>query len=242
MNHKDSVLKAAASLNSTPYAIADEGSAKIGTAGENPPDLQGEHVTILVLFALAMGVPSAFAHAERGHVLDVSEENMKRIARSLGVRCTHCHIARRPDGRPDFEAQSTFKRTAVHMKFHFVDGLKTAEGKSLDCVSCHQGNARFLPRDLKGAKPSDMAERLPRREIFRMMKAIEKALGVNCEYCHVRRKDGRLAPEQPTRRKLVAKYMMDHYENALITSGGQPVTCATCHAGTAAFLPRSTVE
>lgn len=199
-------------------------------------------MTKLVLFAIAMGVSAAVGHADREHVLDTSEENMERIARSLGVRCTHCHTARSPDGRPDFTAPSLFKRTTVHMKVHFVDGLQTADGKSLDCMSCHQGNARFVPRDLKDAKPSNMSERLPRREIFRKMKAIEKALGVNCEYCHVRREDGRLAPEQPTKRKLVAKYMMDHFEGALITSGGKPVTCGTCHAGTAAFLPRSTGE
>lgn len=199
-------------------------------------------MTKLVLLAIAMGVSAAVGHADREHVLDTSEENMERIARSLGVRCRHCHTARRPDGRPDFTAPSLFKRTTVHMKVHFVDGLQTADGKSLDCMSCHQGNARFVPRDLKDAKPSNMSERLPRREIFRKMKAIEKALGVNCEYCHVRREDGRLAPEQPTKRKLVAKYMMDHFEGALITSGGKPVTCGTCHAGTAAFLPRSTGE
>lgn len=199
-------------------------------------------MTKLVLLAIAMGVSAAVGHADREHVLDTSEENMERIARSLGVRCTHCHTARSPDGRPDFTAPSLFKRTTVHMKVHFVDGLQTADGKSLDCMSCHQGNARFVPRDLKDAKPSNMSERLPRREIFRKMKAIEKALGVNCEYCHVRREDGRLAPEQPTKRKLVAKYMMDHFEGALITSGGKPVTCGTCHAGTAAFLPHSTGE
>ena len=199
-------------------------------------------MTKLILIAVVTGISAAVAHSDREHVLDTSEENMERIAKSLGVQCSHCHTARRPDGRPDFEAHSPFKETAVHMKVHFVDGLQTADGKSLDCMSCHQGKSKFIPRDVENAKPSNLSERMPRREIFRKMKAIEKALGVNCEFCHVRREDGRLAPEQPTKHKLMAKYMMDHYEGALITSGGKPVTCATCHAGSAAFLPRSTGE
>ncbi len=192
------------------------------------------------LIVLAMGVSAAVAHSERGHVLDTSDENMERIAKSLGVRCTHCHVARRPDGKPDFEAPSLFKQTAVHMKVHFVDGLKTAEGKVLDCMFCHQGRARFIPRDLNDARPSNLSERLPRREISQKMKAIEKALGVNCDFCHIRREDGRLAPEQPTKHKLMAKYMMEHYEGSLLTSDGSPATCATCHMGESEFLPRST--
>ena len=188
-------------------------------------------MTRIFLIALGMGATAVVAHAAERQVLDTSEENMKQIARSLGVRCTHCHTALRPDGKPDFEAPSLFKQTAVHMKVHFVDGLKTAEGKTLDCMFCHQGKTRFIPRDHEDAEPSNLSERLPRREIFRKMKAIEKALGVNCEFCHVRREDGRLAPEQPTRHKLMAKYMMDHFEGSLVTSGGTPVTCATCHAG-----------
>lgn len=199
-------------------------------------------MTNLLLIVLGMGVVSAGAHAGRGHVMDTSEENMKRIAASLGVRCAHCHTVRGPDGKPDFQAPSSFKETAVHMKVHFVDGLKTPEGKPLDCMSCHQGSARFIPRDLENARPSNLSERLPRREIYRKMKAIERALGVNCEFCHVRHEDGRLAPEQPTKHKLMAKYMMDHYEGSLVTSEGAPVTCGTCHAGAAEFLPRSTGE
>ena len=199
-------------------------------------------MTNLLLIVLGMGVVSAGAHAGRGHVMDTSEENMKRIAASLGVRCAHCHTVRGPDGKPDFKAPSSFKQTAVHMKVHFVDGLKTPEGKLLDCMSCHRGSARFIPRDLENARPSNLSERLPRREIYRKMKAIERALGVNCEYCHVRHEDGRLAPEQPTRHKLMAKYMMDHYEGSLLTSEGTPVTCGTCHAGAAEFLPRSAGE
>jgi hypothetical protein len=199
-------------------------------------------LTEIFLIVVGMGVSAAVAQADRGHVLDTSEENMKQIASSLGVRCTHCHTTRIPDGKPDFEAPSLFKQTAVHMKVHFVDGLKTADGKTLDCMFCHQGKARFLPRDLKDAKPSNLSERLPRREIFRKMKAIEKALGVNCEFCHVRREDGRLVPEQPTKHKLMAKFMMDHYDGSLITSDGTTASCVTCHLGGAEFLPRSTGE
>ena len=41
----------------------------------------GSVLSKLFLIALATGVSAAFAHADRGHVLDTSEENMERDRR-----------------------------------------------------------------------------------------------------------------------------------------------------------------
>lgn len=185
---------------------------------------------------LILAVGGIWVQAE-GNALDTSEENMKRIARSLGVECTHCHLA--TDGKIDYEAPTPLKETAIHMKVHFVDSLKTADGEALRCVSCHNGAARFLPRDVKGAGPSNLSERMDRKEIIRMMRRQAKQLGVTCDFCHARSEDGRLAPAQPTRHKLMAKYMMDHFAGKLVTLDGKPATCQTCHRGQAEFLPRS---
>lgn len=181
-------------------------------------------------------------HEEKAYVLDTSEENMKRIAKSLGVECSHCHLAEKPNGERDFEAPSPLKATAIHMKVHFVDSLKTAGGEALTCMACHGGKARFLPRDVKDAKPSNLAEHMPRKEIFQKMKAIEQALGVKCDFCHIRDAEGKLTPEQPTKHKLMARYMMDHFTSGLTTLDGEPVACMTCHQGRAEFLPRSEGE
>ena len=179
-------------------------------------------------------------HEDGPHVLDTSEENMKRIAKSLGVECTHCHIAEKPDGKPDFEQPSLFKETAKYMKIHFVDSLKTVAGDSLTCATCHQGKARFLPRDLADAERSNLSEHMPRKKIIVIMKGVAKSLGVKCNYCHVKDGDGRLDPPQPTEHKLIAKYMMDHFISGLVGHDGQEVTCMTCHQGRTSFLPRST--
>lgn len=196
-------------------------------------------VALLLLYGWA---EDASGNGEETHVLDTSEEGMKRIARSLGVECTHCHVAEKPDGRPDFESPSPFKETARHMKIHFVDSLKTVSGEPLTCATCHQGKARFLPRDLKGAKRSGLSEFMPRREIVTLMKGISKSLGVKCSYCHVKGEDGRLDPARPTEHKLIAKYMMDHFTSGLVGRDGSEVTCFSCHQGKGHFLPRSEAQ
>ena len=55
----------------------------------------------ILLSLLILAVGGIWVQAE-GNALDTSEENMKRIARSLGVECTHCHLA--TDGKIDYEA------------------------------------------------------------------------------------------------------------------------------------------
>ena len=194
------------------------------------------------IFGLILAVcvaGQADAHGETKHVLDTSKEGMKAIAQSLGVKCTHCHTARTAEGKPDFEAPSPRKKTAIHMKVHFVDGLKTAKGEELNCVACHNGEARFLPRDVSMAKPSMLqASGMDRREIVQTMRTVAETLDVKCDFCHVRSEDGRLDPVPPTKHKLMAKYMMDHYAGKLVGKDGKPVTCGTCHQGKTEFLPR----
>lgn len=171
------------------------------------------------------------------HVLDTSEEGMKRIAGALGVKCFHCHTEKKADGKPDFDAPSPLKATAIHMKTHFVDSLRTAEGKALECQTCHQGVAKFVPRAIDPDLAA-LSANMERREVMKLMRGFTKSLGVKCLHCHEKAKDGRMDPKIPTENRRIARYMYDHF-GSLTLLDGQPATCMTCHQGKVTFLPRS---
>jgi hypothetical protein len=188
----------------------------------------------LRLFIMLGTVGSAFA--DHHHVLDTSKESMKKIAKSLGVECSHCHTAKTEEWQPDFKAPSIQKTTAIHMKQHFVDSLRTSDGKALECATCHNGSARFIPRE-----PEEPAERftakMERREVMQTMKGFTKALGVKCLFCHTKAADGRMDPTIPTKHRTMARFMLDTYGD-LKTLDGEAATCMTCHHGKTEFLPR----
>jgi len=164
---------------------------------------------------------------------------MEAISKALGVKCAYCHPSVNEAGERDYKAPSPLKKTSLYMKHHFVDGLVTTAGKSIDCAFCHTGTARFVVRDTSAAKPSRLAG-MSRGEIVAMMKEMQKALGVKaCDYCHVRRRDGRLDPVTPTPNKIVARMMMEKFTDRLLDiKTGKPATCQTCHDGKAKFLGR----
>jgi len=174
--------------------------------------------------------------ADSDHGVDTSEEGMKKIAQSLGVKCTHCHTQQTADGKPDFTAPSPQKETTIHMKMHFVDSLRTKDGKMLDCETCHGGHATFIPRD-PATEGEPLSANMERREVMKMMRGFTKALGVKCLFCHTKAKDGRMDPTIPTKHRRMARFMLDNYTSFTLLDG-QPATCATCHQGKAEFLPR----
>ena len=185
---------------------------------------------------LSCWMTPVFAHADEHHVLDTSEEGMKKIAKSLGVECTHCHVTETDEGKPDFKATSPFKATAMHMKQHFVDSLRTADGKALDCQTCHNGHIKFVPREVE-AVGVRLTESMERREVMGMMRGFTKALGVKCLFCHKKAEDGRMDPTIPTKHRRMARYMLDTFSGLTLLDGSS-VTCVTCHQGKAEFLPR----
>ena len=195
-----------------------------------------------LVFCCAVVLFWANIRADEGapRVLDTSKEGMEAISEALGVKCKYCHPAETESGERDYKAPSPRKETALYMKHHFVDGLVTTEGKSIDCAFCHAGTARFVVRDTSAAKPSRLAG-MSRGEIVEMMKAMQNALGVKaCDYCHARRRDGRLDPVMPMPNKVVARTMMERFTDRLLDiQTGKPATCQTCHAGKAKFLPRN---
>ena len=171
----------------------------------------------------------------------LSPKKMKEIADALGAKCTHCHIEKKPDGKPDYAAPSPLKETAKYMKIHFVDRLVTMDGQPVECGACHAGRPTFLPRELppdapKSAVPGDQKATMKR------MGVIAKALGVQCDFCHAKGPDGQFVYQLPTRHKQIAKYMMTEFVGRYRLKGGGDLTCATCHAGKTEFLPRHSAE
>ena len=193
-------------------------------------------IVMMGLVLLSSSNDPAFAHADEHHVLDTSEEGMKKIAKALGVECTHCHVAKTGEGKPDFKSPSPFKATALHMKQHFVDSLRTADGKVLDCQTCHNGHVKFIPREVEAAG-ARLTETMERREVMGMMRGFTKSLGVKCLFCHAKAEDGRMDPTIPTKHRRMARYMLETY-GGLTQLDGQPATCMTCHQGKAEYLPR----
>jgi cytochrome c7-like protein len=70
---------------------------------------------------------------------------MKKVAASLGVKCSHCHDT------SDFEKPTDMKNVANLMWDRMVVGLKTKDGADLSCEHCHNGKAKFLDRSDKEA-------------------------------------------------------------------------------------------
>ena len=189
-----------------------------------------------VIAAALLCSSAAYSDDDHKHVLDTSKENMQKIANSLGVKCFHCHTEKTAEGKPDFEAPSKLKATAIHMKTNFVDSLRTADGKELDCQTCHNGHAKFLPRDTEPSA-TRLVEKMERREVMALMRGFTKALDVKCLFCHAQAADGKMDPTIPTKHRRMARYMVDTF-GSLKLLDGQPATCATCHQGKAEFLPR----
>lgn len=193
-------------------------------------------VFIGMLWLILSSVNGASADDGHEHILDTSREGMKAISKSLGVKCTHCHIAKTDEGKPDFKAPSKLKATAIHMKQHYVDGLLTADGKPLDCETCHQGEAKFVPREPTTELPR-LAANMERQEVMKIMRGFTKALDVKCLFCHEKATDGRMDPTIPTKYRRMARHMYDTF-GSLTLLDGQPVTCNHCHQGKPEFLPR----
>ncbi len=67
---------------------------------------------------------------------------MKLIAKSLGVKCTACHVWN-SDGPPPRTARMN---VAEQMWNHFVRSLTLAGGSPIFCDSCHHGSLQVLDR------------------------------------------------------------------------------------------------
>lgn len=80
--------------------------------------------------------PAADGGPSRGEIM----LRMQYYNQSLGVDCTYCHVPGK------FTIETPRMRTTKWMEERLVKGLVTRENHaSIDCHTCHDGRARFLP-------------------------------------------------------------------------------------------------
>ncbi len=89
----------------------------------------------------------ALAGRSGGDEKPSAAEIMKRMryySESLGVDCDYCHVT--TGGKFAYDVETPRMKTARWMEQHLVRGLVTREGhRPIDCHTCHDGRARFLP-------------------------------------------------------------------------------------------------
>jgi hypothetical protein len=71
---------------------------------------------------------------------------------------------------------------------------------------------------------------MSRQQVISVMRSWSKALGVECNYCHVR------PFEADTPRKSIARLMQREFVANLQHKDGNPVSCQDCHQGQPNFL------
>lgn len=130
-------------------------------------------ILLIGLLCAAIGMAQAFAQKEKNRreekpenlqVLpkDISGEEldniMKTYARSLGVRCNHCHVSHKVEGQehPKFDFASDDKPekntaremikmvTAINRKYIGKMGDEQHPLEAVTCVTCHNGRVKPL--------------------------------------------------------------------------------------------------
>ncbi len=86
------------------------------------------------------------------------------------------------------------------------------------------------PQAQQEPKNVQLLKGMTRPQIIQVMREWEGALGVECNYCHVR------PFEQDTARKITARIMMRDYVMGMKHKDGSAVSCKDCHNGQANLL------
>jgi len=93
-----------------------------------------------ILFTCTQALTGDAASEPEKKTLASVMKRMKYYNKALGVDCDYCHVPNR------FEIDTPRRKTASWMQVHLVEGLVSREGqKPIDCHTCHDGRARFLP-------------------------------------------------------------------------------------------------
>jgi hypothetical protein len=85
---------------------------------------------------------------------------MRGIARSLGTKCNHCHVANAPgsaeeydypnDAKPEKKAARTMLRMVRNINGEYVSKVN-AHGRAVTCYTCHRGQT--VPETTPPAEP-----------------------------------------------------------------------------------------
>lgn len=172
---------------------------------------------------------------------------MNFFARSLGVKCNHCHVPREfdKDDKPE-------KQTARKMYEMVRLSNKELGSNRVSCYMCHRGNVQpeqppaawkaqaeeMMKKADEDKRPAEQAYKniqvfkgVPAGRVMPIMQMFTKSLGVDCSHCHVQgafEKDDKAAKQ--TARKMLRMVGAISRE---IYKGPTSVNCYTCHKGQA---------
>jgi Photosynthetic reaction centre cytochrome C subunit len=172
---------------------------------------------------------------------------MNFFARSLGVKCNHCHILN------EFDKDEKPTKLTARKMYQLVQLTHKSLGNTrVSCFMCHRGKAvpEPMPAEVKaevdelikdGEKDTRPAEKVfkniqrlkgvPAGRIMGIMTMFSKSLGVECSFCH----DETAFEKDDNEHKQKARQMMSMVGSIAreIYQGPTTINCYTCHRGQA---------
>jgi Photosynthetic reaction centre cytochrome C subunit len=174
--------------------------------------------------------------------------SMQSMRANLGEDCEFCHKAN--DFSSDANKHKVISRTMMEMSFainrdHFDNKLKVS------CYTCHRGHEEPLKTAMPAEKPkkdelanADMKKPssevfqnvqvlkgLPAGELKPLMKKFNDALGVRCDFCHVKEKfESDDKAEKKAAREMI-KMVTTLNKTYFPKKKAPAITCDTCHRG-----------
>lgn len=115
--------------------------------------------------------------------------------------------------------------STIHARHPDVDQQAPAQPPSQTPAGAPAGQQP--PQELKNVQ---LLKGMTRPQVVQVMREWESALGVECNYCHVR------PFEQDTARKITARIMLRDYVMGMKHKDGSAVSCKDCHNGQATLL------
>ncbi len=110
---------------------------------------------------------------------------MRDISKSLGVKCTHCHV--KEGNKVKYEIDTPNKKNARAMKFGFVDRLGSKRESAVEYT--HDGKAATVRAVVhaEGAEPGIYLSRLEKGKTTAEKRVELPAKGeiLNCNTCHM---------------------------------------------------------
>jgi hypothetical protein len=173
---------------------------------------------------------------------------MNFFARSLGVDCSHCHVAN------EFEKDDKPAKQTARKMYAMVQLAQKATGSNtVSCYMCHRGKLQQEAPPWQATIPKEKMEEMmreadkdkrPAEQVYKnvqilkglpagrwpiVMESFSRSLGVDCSHCHVAddySKDDK--PAKQTARKMLGMVGSISRE---IYKGPTAVNCYTCHKG-----------
>lgn len=169
---------------------------------------------------------------------------MQFFARSLGVKCDHCHI------QGQFEKDEKPTKLTARTMYKMVRFATEKGAKNASCYMCHAGHTQPEPSpDMTPEKLQAMAQQAdkdqrPVEQAFKNIQVLKglkagrlmmtmqlftKSLGVQCTHCHVQGDFSK--DDQPAKQTARQMLMMVGGISKEFFNGQATINCYTCHKG-----------